>query len=65
MSQTESVLPRWILDKCIDCAYAAYAKEGINCEHRIGVMLECEWYTLDKQRVEIIERTKEILRNPK
>ena len=68
MSQTESVLPQWIIDKCVDCAHACYAKEGLNCEvsERTGMMLECESYQVDKARVQIIARTKEMLMvNPK
>jgi len=67
MSQTSKELLQWILDKCVDCAYACYAKEGINCELwlRTGMMLECEGYVPDKARVQVIVRTKELMVNPK
>jgi len=78
MSELKEELPVWLQDRCIDCAYAGYSDQGIRCGRSMitnqgllcdvivrddrGICLECKFFVPDRQRQQIIERTKEMLR---
>jgi len=78
MSELKEELPVWLQNVCICCAFAAMNRSGISCVRSIkdkifvgpdeialdsrGICLECKFFVPDRQRQQIIERTKEMLR---
>ena len=52
---------------CKGCRHVRFNSAIVGCELglKTGIMLECEGYVSDKQRVQVIERTKELMVDPK